>query len=609
MNVVILLNQACLEPLAASQNRVNYGFDKVQLRIYDTDKLAADNLAACASYTHLRNSSWVETPTHTTHNREVLYDYLLQSNLFICNKERGFQNKEYSLAAFLDIEGTFNNVTPTAITGAMTELGIERPIVGLIHTILTSRVVYSTMGSAQSTRNVKEAGTKVVVYADDVVILMQGKFPQTLCNLMETALSTLSSNQAKYLGVILDKKLLWAENIADRTRKAAIALFACKKAIGRKWGFSPVIVHWLYTAIVRPILLYGIIVWWHSLEKNCNLKNLHKIQRSAELCISGALRTTATEALNTILDLEPLDLLAKSWASATALRLREASAWSTGSSGHSIILTNQRYIPHRTDYVPPIVNFEKRYKVLIPTRTEWDHLPHQIENAVNIYTDGSKLNLQTGGGVFSPEPDIKVSFRLPDHCSVFQAEVMATQEAMSYLDTTNHCNTDIIIFSDSQAALRALDSYSTNSLTISECRKSLNEMATHLRISLIWVPGPDTVGMPIATCSLLLKQRLYTLSNNRWNTISTCHTSRLTWGTHARRLGLSSYDYCRSYKQIEDKENIEHLLCFCPAHNLNRFQRLGSYTLPNLAAIQGTSIPKLLCFLKRTNWFEKPNNP
>jgi len=50
MNVVILLNQACLEPLAAQQNRVNYGFDKVQLRIYDTDKLASDNLAACASY-------------------------------------------------------------------------------------------------------------------------------------------------------------------------------------------------------------------------------------------------------------------------------------------------------------------------------------------------------------------------------------------------------------------------------------------------------------------------------------------------------------------------------------------------------------------------------
>jgi len=50
-------------------------------------------------------------------------------------------------------------------------------------------------------------------------------------------------------------------------------------------------------------------------------------------------------------------------------------------------------------------------------------LPHDISlaihcnsqaNSVNIYTDGSKLNSQTGGGVFSPELDIKVLFRLQD---------------------------------------------------------------------------------------------------------------------------------------------------------------------------------------------------
>jgi len=124
---------------------------------------------------------------------------------------------------------------------------------------------------------------------------------------------------------------------------------------------------------------------------------------------------------------------------------------------------------------------------------------------------------------------------------------------MAHLDTSEH-HIDIFIFSDSQAALRALDSYTTNSKTISECRKSLNEMATDLRINLIWVPRhrkiegnciadelarqgttadvlreKDTVSMPMATCKLHLIQRLYTLSNNRWNTISTCHNSRLTW--------------------------------------------------------------------------------
>jgi len=50
MNVVILLNQACFEPLAPQQNRLNYGFDKVQLRIYGKDKLVIVNLTTCASY-------------------------------------------------------------------------------------------------------------------------------------------------------------------------------------------------------------------------------------------------------------------------------------------------------------------------------------------------------------------------------------------------------------------------------------------------------------------------------------------------------------------------------------------------------------------------------
>jgi len=86
--------------------------------------------------------------------------------------------------------------------------------------------------------------------------------------------------------------------------------------------------------------------------------------------------------------------------------------------------------------------------------TNWDNLPHQFENVVNIYTDGSKLYSHTGGGVFSPELDIKVSFHLPDHWAVFQAEVMAIQEAMSYLDTSERHDIDIFIFSDSQEALR-----------------------------------------------------------------------------------------------------------------------------------------------------------
>jgi len=71
----------------------------------------------------------------------------------------------------------------------------------------------------------------------------------------------------------------------------------------------------------------------------------------------------------------------------------------------------------------------------------------------------------------------------------FQGEVMAIQEAMTHLDTSEHHDIDVFIFLDSQAALLQ----NKKKKTISECRKSLNEMATHLRINLIWVPGHQNI--------------------------------------------------------------------------------------------------------------------
>jgi len=56
------------------------------------------------------------------------------------------------LIAFLDIEGAFNNVLPIAITKSITELGVEPPMVGLIHKLLISRMVTATLGTSTQTR-------------------------------------------------------------------------------------------------------------------------------------------------------------------------------------------------------------------------------------------------------------------------------------------------------------------------------------------------------------------------------------------------------------------------------------------------------------------------
>ncbi|KAH8338612.1 hypothetical protein KR074_001173, partial [Drosophila pseudoananassae] len=76
------------------------------------------------------------------------------------------------------------------------------------------------------------------------------------------------SDSAKYLGIMLDRKLDWKSNIMDRANKATIALYTCRKAISLKWGMSPKIVRWLYTAVIRPILFYGVVVWCPALTNS-----------------------------------------------------------------------------------------------------------------------------------------------------------------------------------------------------------------------------------------------------------------------------------------------------------------------------------------------------
>jgi len=157
-----------------------------------------------------------------------------------------------------------------------------------------------------------------VSYAEDFSIILNGKYPQTLCDPMTAKLKIQSewtienglglnpsktklvlftniykipqlnppilnnynlslSDHARYLGLVLDKRLKWGLNNRERTKKASIALCSCKKAIGLRWGMSSRIVNWIYTAVVKPILLYGVALWWTALHKHCIMTSLNKV--------------------------------------------------------------------------------------------------------------------------------------------------------------------------------------------------------------------------------------------------------------------------------------------------------------------------------------------
>ena len=118
---------------------------------------------------------------------------------------------------------------------------------------------------------------------------------------------TLKSH-AKYLGVILDSKLIWKQIVEERVKEATSTIYVCIKMLGKTWGISSRLIHWCYIAIARPILYYGAMVWWTAVSKKTYIKPMERVQRKASICITGALGTSPADALNTILNLPPIDI-------------------------------------------------------------------------------------------------------------------------------------------------------------------------------------------------------------------------------------------------------------------------------------------------------------
>jgi len=87
--------------------------------------------------------------------------------------------------------------------------------------------------------------------------------------------------------------------------------------------------------------------------------------------------------------------------------------------GHAKVPQHDKSIPKITDLCKSIKYSHTPFEALIPDREEWEQGRPGTSDAICFYTDGSKLEGHVSGGVYSEQLDIRKSFRLPDHCSVF----------------------------------------------------------------------------------------------------------------------------------------------------------------------------------------------
>ena len=132
--------------------------------------------------------------------------------------EKSLYSQEYSMVAFLDIEGAFNNVRTEAIMEGLVRLEVDDRVGNLINQMLISRIVNSELGESTIRRQVvrgtpqggvlspllwniaingllvelEKEGIGVIAYADDVAIAVSGKFLNTIKEVMQKALSVIS---------------------------------------------------------------------------------------------------------------------------------------------------------------------------------------------------------------------------------------------------------------------------------------------------------------------------------------------------------------------------------------------------------------------------------
>jgi len=150
---------------------------------------------------------------------------------------------------------------------------------------------------------------------------------------------------------------------------------------------------------------------------------------------------------------------------------------------------NDPLLEMRADHTTPVYYYSKVFSFII----DWDHWKNKDpvfpEDALIWFTDGSRANSGTGSGIFGLRPNSSFSFSLGKIATVFQTEIYAILQCACENIRRAYKNKRILIFSDSQAALKAISGPKVTSRLVAECLDALSALTSLNEVTLAWVPG------------------------------------------------------------------------------------------------------------------------
>jgi len=279
----------------------------------------------------------------------------------------------------------------------------------------------------------------------------------------------------KYLGVLIHQDLCWTHHIKMVKEKALKVRGKLMQIAARIWGVNPQIRKKIYLTVAEKVLSYAAVIWGRKLIKQ-QKRTLDSCQRNFTLAVSGAFRTTSTEALGVLTGISPLHLVIDNEVKKGLLfRIRE-DVNIGGAFFPSLMVEKpeERMIRH------PALHLEEDQ-----TSVE----PRDPTRAINIYTDGSRMENKVGAAFCVMRGDIierEEKYGVPSYCTVFQAETLAVQKAV---EAAVELGDEADIWTDNRSVVYNVRNPDTKNIRVRQIQRMLQ--GTRIRVN--WIRGHSGV--------------------------------------------------------------------------------------------------------------------
>lgn len=480
--------------------------------------------------------------------------------------EDATKNDEHIEMVSLDLAKAYNRAWTPAVLKKLANWGFSGNLLAFVKNFLNGRTFQVLIGNHRSKIAKEETGVPqgsvlavtlflvamsgvflvlpkgvfILVYADDILLLVRGKHPKSLRRKLQAAVSAVAKwaktegfdiaaekcarihictsnhrppgkifinkapiptrNNVKILGVTFDRNLSFQTHfknvkVSCRNRVNMIKCISTKRTRSSRATRKHVT-----DAVVCSRLLYGIEATCRSLNEL--VKHLAPIYNKSIRHLSGLL--PSTPALSACAELGVLPFRHK----AILVLCNRTIGYleRTKEQGPICFLAEQANLALESVaavQLPPVAGLHRigprswmakspkidgtikasfRRKAT-PERVK-AHFYERIEKHYNDYevrfTDGSKLGDKVGLGILGDQ--IERCYSLPSACSVFSAEAAAILQA-----TVLPSDKPILIVTDSASALTALESPTNKHPYIQRIQSELEQ--SEVDVSFMWVPG------------------------------------------------------------------------------------------------------------------------